>query len=156
MNGASVLGRLLPPFLADVIGPFNTLTPASFLSGLFCLVLWLPAGINHDTSTPSPSLSASLADVMRRTIALEGTTLPDKSGRLIIAFAAMYGFSSGAVIAVIPPCVARITEVERIGSNMGLLYTIVSFPCVPSPSSLPFLPFSSRLPLHCMPVVASY
>jgi MFS family permease len=43
LNGGSILGRVLPALLADKLGRFTLLVPASFLSGLACLALWLTA-----------------------------------------------------------------------------------------------------------------
>ncbi|KAJ7132725.1 major facilitator superfamily domain-containing protein [Mycena filopes] len=46
----------------------------------------------------------------------------------LMLFAAAYGFSSGAFISVITPCVAQISDIRQIGSRIGLLYSIISFP----------------------------
>ncbi|KIY52448.1 MFS general substrate transporter [Fistulina hepatica ATCC 64428] len=46
----------------------------------------------------------------------------------IMLFAAVYGFLSGAFIALITPCVAQISELRVIGTRIGMLYTIVSVP----------------------------
>ncbi|CAK5274464.1 unnamed protein product [Mycena citricolor] len=46
----------------------------------------------------------------------------------LMLFAAAYGFTSGAFISVITPCVAQISDIRQIGSRIGLLYTIISFP----------------------------
>lgn len=102
LNAASVLGRTIPPLIADILGPYNTLFPCAFLSGLFCFVLWLPAQ--------------------------QGAGFQP----LVIAFTVLYGFSSGGVIAVVPPCVARISDATLIGTRMGMLYTVISIPCVKS------------------------
>ncbi|TCD65866.1 hypothetical protein EIP91_002128 [Steccherinum ochraceum] len=40
MNGASILGRLAPPYLSDTVGRFNMLFPSAFFAGLFTLLLW--------------------------------------------------------------------------------------------------------------------
>lgn len=41
MNAGGIFGRIIPAYLADVIGNFNLLAPAALLSGLLCLGLWL-------------------------------------------------------------------------------------------------------------------
>ncbi|KAJ7128299.1 hypothetical protein C8R46DRAFT_1237068 [Mycena filopes] len=41
----------------------------------------------------------------------------------LMLFAAAYGFSSGAFISVITPCVAQISDIRQIGSRIGALYT---------------------------------
>ncbi|KJA16292.1 hypothetical protein HYPSUDRAFT_147959 [Hypholoma sublateritium FD-334 SS-4] len=46
----------------------------------------------------------------------------------LMLFAATYGFFSGAFIALITPCVAQISDFERLGVRIGMLYSIISFP----------------------------
>ncbi|KAF7345139.1 putative transporter MCH4 [Mycena sanguinolenta] len=48
----------------------------------------------------------------------------------LMLFAAAYGFTSGAFISVITPCVAQISDIQQIGSRIGLLYSIISFPAL--------------------------
>ncbi|RPD56735.1 MFS general substrate transporter [Lentinus tigrinus ALCF2SS1-7] len=48
----------------------------------------------------------------------------------ILLFAILYGFLSGAFIAMLIPCVAQISEGEKlkeIGTRIGMLYSMVSF-----------------------------
>ncbi|KAI0823283.1 MFS general substrate transporter [Trametes gibbosa] len=45
----------------------------------------------------------------------------------IILFAVVYGFFSGAFIAMLIPCVAQISELSEIGTKIGVLYSIISF-----------------------------
>ncbi|KAF5314901.1 hypothetical protein D9619_007514 [Psilocybe cf. subviscida] len=47
---------------------------------------------------------------------------------LIIIFSVLYGFLSGAFISLITPCVAQISDIRQIGTRIGLLYSIISFP----------------------------
>ncbi|KAJ7819856.1 MFS general substrate transporter [Mycena olivaceomarginata] len=47
---------------------------------------------------------------------------------LLMLFAAAYGFTSGAFISVITPCFAQISDIRQIGSRIGILYSIISFP----------------------------
>lgn len=51
-----------------------------------------------------------------------------KSLVVVILFALAYGFFSGAFISVITPCVAQISDIRQIGTRIGMLYTIISFP----------------------------
>lgn len=44
LNAASVLGRALPGYFADKVGPFNANIFCVFLSIIACLGVWLPAG----------------------------------------------------------------------------------------------------------------
>lgn len=46
----------------------------------------------------------------------------------IMVFAAVYGFFSGAFNALIIPCVAHISDIRSIGTRVGMLYSIISFP----------------------------
>ena len=39
MNGASILGRTIPNFLADIIGPFNNFVPACLGPGIMLFAL---------------------------------------------------------------------------------------------------------------------
>lgn len=48
MNAGSVVGRALPGYYADVIGPFNTCIGSVILSIVACLCVWLPSG--HTTA----------------------------------------------------------------------------------------------------------
>jgi MFS family permease len=48
----------------------------------------------------------------------------------IMAYAALYGFFSGAFNALIVPCIAQISGIREIGLRIGMLYSILSFPCV--------------------------
>ncbi|TBU55768.1 MFS general substrate transporter [Dichomitus squalens] len=48
----------------------------------------------------------------------------------IMLFAAVYGFFSGAFNALIIPCVAQISELREIGTRVGVLYSIISFPAL--------------------------
>ncbi|KAI0775614.1 MFS general substrate transporter [Trametes elegans] len=41
MNGGSIFGRVAPAFLADKVGRFNIVVPATFLMGLFAFVFWM-------------------------------------------------------------------------------------------------------------------
>ncbi|OJT02158.1 Riboflavin transporter MCH5 [Trametes pubescens] len=50
-----------------------------------------------------------------------------KSLVAIILFAVVYGFFSGAFIAMLIPCVAQISQLNEIGTKIGLLYSIISF-----------------------------
>ncbi|OBZ67723.1 Riboflavin transporter MCH5 [Grifola frondosa] len=46
----------------------------------------------------------------------------------IMLFAMVYGFFSGAFNALIIPCIAQISEMREIGTRIGVLYSIISFP----------------------------
>ena len=46
----------------------------------------------------------------------------------VMLYAATYGFFSGAFNALIMPCIAQVSEIREIGSRIGMLYSIISFP----------------------------
>ena len=46
----------------------------------------------------------------------------------VMVYAATYGFFSGAFNALIMPCIAQVSEIREIGSRIGMLYSIISFP----------------------------
>lgn len=47
---------------------------------------------------------------------------------IILVFAILYGFFSGAFNSLIIPCVAQISSIRTIGTRVGVLYSIISFP----------------------------
>lgn len=51
-----------------------------------------------------------------------------KSLASVMAFSAIYGFFSGAFVSLVTPCVAQISHIEQIGTRIGMLYSIMSFP----------------------------
>ncbi|RDX44156.1 MFS general substrate transporter [Lentinus brumalis] len=48
----------------------------------------------------------------------------------IMLFAAVYGFFSGAFNALIIPCIVQISDIREIGTRVGILYSIISFPAL--------------------------
>lgn len=46
----------------------------------------------------------------------------------IMLFAVTYGFFSGAFNALIMPCIAQVSDIGEIGTRIGMLYSILSFP----------------------------
>ncbi|KAF2476190.1 MFS general substrate transporter [Lindgomyces ingoldianus] len=53
--------------------------------------------------------------------------LPASGNAAFIAFAALYGFASGAYVSLAPAQIAFISKVEQIGIRVGMLFSIVSF-----------------------------
>ncbi|PCH40453.1 MFS general substrate transporter [Wolfiporia cocos MD-104 SS10] len=51
-----------------------------------------------------------------------------RSFAAIILFSVLFGFFSGGFNALIVSCIAQISEPKEIGTRMGMLYTIISFP----------------------------
>ncbi|KAH7925197.1 MFS general substrate transporter [Leucogyrophana mollusca] len=46
----------------------------------------------------------------------------------LAAFAALYGFFSGAAMALTTPCITQISRMDQIGTRVGMTYTFMSFP----------------------------
>ncbi|KAF7296229.1 Monocarboxylate permease-like protein [Mycena chlorophos] len=72
--------------------------------------------------------SALLSGVLCLALWLPAKTLPP-----LIVFAALYGFTSGAFVSLITPCVAQISDVRVIGSRIGVLYSVIATPAVIGP-----------------------
>jgi len=103
MNAGGFLGRIIPSFFSDRLGRFNLIIPCSLFAGVSCLVLWLPAA--------SSSFSSEW-----------------KQGALEVVFAIAFGFFSGGFISLVNVCVAQISDIKEVGSRIGFLYCLISFP----------------------------
>lgn len=86
----SIFGRIIPGFLADVFGRYNTMIVITALSAIFTLALWIPG---------------------RGTAAL-------------VAYAAIFGFTSGGYVSVGAPCIAQISDIREIGTRTGTAYLL--------------------------------
>lgn len=53
--------------------------------------------------------------------------LPASGNAAYITFAALYGFSSGAYVALLPAQLAQISKVEQIGVRVGVTFACISF-----------------------------
>lgn len=100
-NVGGLVGRIVPAALSDRVGRFNLLIPCALFSGVSCVALWLPISF-----VPTPG----------GRVALE------------VIFALSFGFFSGGFIALINVCIADISRAEEVGSRIGLLYCLISFP----------------------------
>ncbi|KAK3060548.1 hypothetical protein LTS18_008309, partial [Coniosporium uncinatum] len=49
LNAASLFGRVLPGYVGDKVGRFNTIIAMSFFTSIVCLALWIPASGNAAT-----------------------------------------------------------------------------------------------------------
>ena len=97
-SAGSIPGRIVPAYLADRAGVFNVATAISFLTAATILAFWLPLEL-ITTSTHAQ----------------------------IIAFAAVYGFFSGAFISMLLPCVARLGSVATLGQRFGTFEAVIAF-----------------------------
>jgi len=98
LNAGSFFGRWAPGLLADKIGRFNTMILMIFLCMIATLGLWLPAAL---------------------------TTLVSSTERLLIAFALLFGFSSGSNITRGPVCAGQLCKTENYGKYFATCYTVV-------------------------------
>ncbi|KAL1605338.1 hypothetical protein SLS60_004886 [Paraconiothyrium brasiliense] len=95
VNATSIFGRTIPPYFADVVGPFNIISMSASLSGVCMLALWLP--FNYYSSHVG-----------------------------IIVCALGYGFTSGAFVSLLMPCVAKSGDIETLGRRFGTFQIIMS------------------------------
>ncbi|KAF2811312.1 MFS general substrate transporter [Mytilinidion resinicola] len=112
MNAGSVPGRIFPAHLADKVGRFNVMTVISFLSAISILAFWLPLELISSTHTQ------------------------------IFAFAATYGFWSGAYISMLLPCVAELGSVTTLGVRFGTYEAFIAIACLTG------LPIQGQLIVH--------
>lgn len=52
--------------------------------------------------------------------------LPSRGNAPIIIFAALYGFSSGAFVSIVPALIAQISDIRQIGVRSGTNFCIIS------------------------------
>ncbi|KAK0187586.1 major facilitator superfamily domain-containing protein [Armillaria mellea] len=45
----------------------------------------------------------------------------------LVAFSALYGFTSGPFFSLLPSCVAQISPIERVGARIGMMFAFMSF-----------------------------
>lgn len=111
LNAGSVLGRILPSYFADrYLGHFNSITIISLLNAILLLAFWLPLEY-HMTSTHAQ----------------------------IFGLSAVAGFTTGAAISALMPCVAELGSAERLGRRLGM------FMAVTGGASLTSLPIQGAL-----------
>ncbi|KAK7053488.1 hypothetical protein VNI00_004114 [Paramarasmius palmivorus] len=94
LSATTIVGRVLPNFLADKIGRFNTISFSTTVAAILSLSLWFTAD-GKESNT--------------------------------IAFAALFGFFSGPLFSLMPPCIAYITPLDRVGGRIGMLFAFLSF-----------------------------
>ncbi|KAI0528397.1 major facilitator superfamily domain-containing protein [Xylaria digitata] len=87
LNALSIPGRILPGFVDDRLGRYNTMIFISALSAIITLALWIPGS---------------------------------KSTAAILVYGAIFGFSSGGIISLLPACMAQISDIKEIGTRNGV------------------------------------
>ncbi|KAE9366249.1 putative MFS transporter [Stipitochalara longipes BDJ] len=98
LNGSSIIGRILPAYLADRFGRFNSISIISILNAILLLAFWLPLEVN-----------------------------PVTTHLQVFALSAMAGFATGACISVFMPCVAELGPVESLGTRFGMYQAVIGF-----------------------------
>ncbi|KAH8794348.1 MFS transporter [Hyaloscypha sp. PMI_1271] len=98
LNGSSIIGRILPAYLADRFGRWNSISIVSLLNAILLLAFWLPLEVNPNTTHAQ-----------------------------VFALSAMAGFATGACISVFMPCVAELGPVESLGTRFGMYQTVIGF-----------------------------
>lgn len=96
LNLGAVFGRFLPGLVADRIGRFNVMTVNCFMCSFFTFVLWLSG------------------DLVNRSLGI------------VIGYAVLFGFFSGAAISLAPVCISQVCEIEDYGKRVGTTWTLVS------------------------------
>ncbi|VTT69321.1 unnamed protein product [Fusarium fujikuroi] len=72
------------------------------------------------------SFNVSIAAATLSTILMLALWLPGHSHESAIAFAALFGFSSGTYTAISPALIAHISDLEEIGTRSGTMYAFMS------------------------------
>lgn len=58
--------------------------------------------------------------------------LPAAANAPIIVLAALYGFGSGAFVAILPTLIAQISDIKEIGLRIGMEFCVLSIPALVS------------------------
>jgi len=102
LNAGSWPGRILPTYLADKLGRFNMAMVACALTTVLVLCVWLV-----------------------------GVQLAPSSSAVYLAFSTLFGFSSGATVALLPSLLGVITPGSAgIGLRQGVMFSIVAVVCL--------------------------
>ncbi|KAF5608294.1 major facilitator superfamily transporter [Fusarium subglutinans] len=72
------------------------------------------------------NFNVSIAAATLSTIFMLALWLPGRSHESAIAFAALFGFSSGTYTAISPALIAHISDLEEIGTRSGTMYAFMS------------------------------
>lgn len=97
LNLGAIFGRFLPGLVADRLGRFNVMTVNCLMCALFTLILWLC-----------------------------GALLDPSNLGIVISYAVIFGFFSGAAISVAPVCISQVCDIQDYGKRVGTTWTLVS------------------------------
>jgi predicted anti-sigma-YlaC factor YlaD len=97
LNVGSIIGRILPGYLADILGPINMVRLSA-----------LAVQLAHRTQV-IVALALSL-------IFIAAIWIPSSAEGALIVCALLYGFSSGSWVSICPACVPRIAGgIQNLG-----------------------------------------
>lgn len=102
LNGVSCFGRYLPGYLGDKLGRYNIMIVSNLLCVVAVFGLWLP-----DAITDAPQSIA-----------------------LLISFVVLFGFASGANVALTPICIGQLCGTQEYGRYYASVYTMASIGCL--------------------------
>jgi MFS family permease len=97
LNVGAIFGRFLPGLVADRFGRFNVMTVNCLMCSLLTLILWL-----------------------------SGDLVNADSLGILISYAVLFGFFSGAAISIAPVCISQVCEIQDYGKRVGTTWTLVS------------------------------
>ncbi|KAJ5619696.1 hypothetical protein N7510_003680 [Penicillium lagena] len=97
LNVGAIFGRFLPGLVADRLGRFNVMTVNCLMCSLLTLILWL-----------------------------SGDLVNADSLGILISYAVLFGFFSGAAISIAPVCISQVCEIQDYGKRVGTTWTLVS------------------------------
>jgi MFS family permease len=98
LNLGAIFGRFLPGLVADRLGRFNVMIVNSLMCSFLTLTLWLC-----------------------------GDLLARSNLGILLSYAVLFGFFSGAAISLAPVCISQVCEIEVYGKRVGTTWTLVSF-----------------------------
>ena len=97
LNLGAVFGRFLPGLVADRLGRFNVMTVNCLMCSLLTLILWLC-----------------------------GDLIAPNNLAIVISYAVLFGFWSGAAISLAPVCISQVCDIQDYGKRVGTTWTLVS------------------------------
>ena len=101
-NQPSIIGRILPGYVADRIGRFNVMIIMCTFTFLTILCVWVPV-------TAATTSTSTLTG-------------------LLFFVAGMYGLGSGAFVSLLTAIIAQLTQdLRQIGTRLGAHYLVISF-----------------------------
>lgn len=130
LNAESLLGLFIPNFYIVDYAVAHGISPTT---AFYVLAIMNAGSVPGRLLPPFASDTLGRFNLMVPCVFLAGLlvlllwTLA-KNLAAIIMFSLLFGFCSGGFNALIISCVAQISEDSQIGTRVGILYTVISFP----------------------------